>query len=148
MIFIDTGAFLARYLERDEYHGAALRGFTRIQRERLPAATSAHVLDEAITLLGRWAGHSFAAERARAVLASRAIRVLRPVEDDEVRALAVFEKYADQGISFTDAVSIALMRTRRMQEAFTFDRHFALAGFTLWPQTQGREAGRDATACR
>ena len=133
MIFVDTGAFLARYLGRDENHGAALAGFARLEREHLPAATSIHVLDETITLLGRWAGHAFAAERARAILASRALHILRATEEQEIGAIAEFERFADQKLSFTDALSFVLMRGRGIREAFAFDRHFLLAGFSLWP---------------
>lgn len=133
MIFIDTGAFLARYLERDEHHETALGGFSQLERGRLPAATSVHVLDETITLLGRWAGHAFAAERARFIFASRALQILRPTPGQEIEALAEFERFADQHLSFTDALSFVLMQERSIREAFAFDRHFLLAGFTLWP---------------
>ncbi len=133
MIFVDTGAFLARYLEKDGHHRDAVSGFQRIEEAGLPVATSSHVLDEVITLLGRWAGHRFAAERARTIFASRALRILRPDEGDEVAALTEFERFADQRVSYTDALSFVLMRKEKIREAFSFDRHFPLAGFALWP---------------
>ena len=34
----------------------------------------------------------------------------------------------------TDCISFVLMRTLRITRAFSFDRHFAHAGFTLWPE--------------
>jgi uncharacterized protein len=40
-------------------------------------------------------------------------------------------KYADQGVSFTDCVSFAIMRRHKIRTAFTFDRHFKLAGFNV-----------------
>ena len=133
MIFVDTGAFLARYLQRDEHHEDAIEGFALLERDRRPAVTSIHVLDETITLLGRWAGAAFASERARAIYASRVLRILRPTEDQELDALGEFERFADQTISYTDALSFVLMREADIQEAFAFDRHFPPAGFTLWP---------------
>ena len=133
MIFIDTSAFLARYLSRDEHHPQAQQAFDRLARERRPVATTSHVLDETITLLGRWAGHTFAAERARSILASRILRILRPTKDDEIAALGEFERFADQHISYTDALSFVLMRQNGIREAFAYDRHFSLAGFPLWP---------------
>jgi len=131
-VFIDTGAFLSRYLEKDEHHGAAVAGFRQLERAGRPVATSIHVLDETITLLGRWAGHRFAAERARTIHASR-VRILRPDADDEIAALAEFERFADQSVSYTDALSFVLMKQEKIREAFSFDRHFALAGYSLWP---------------
>lgn len=133
MIFVDTGPLLARYLTRDARHGHATRGFARIAHESLPCCTSSFVLDETFTLLGRHAGHAFAAARARAIYASDAFSVLRPGIDEELEAVELLENFAEQSVSFTDCVSFALMRRARIEHAFTFDRHFALAGFRLWP---------------
>jgi predicted nucleic acid-binding protein len=41
-------------------------------------------------------------------------------------------RLADQAISYTDAVSFAVMQARRCGAALAFDRHFAIAGFALW----------------
>ncbi len=43
------------------------------------------------------------------------------------------ERYADQDLSLTDAVSFALMDERGIREALTLDRHFAAAGFLMAP---------------
>lgn len=133
MIFIDTGAFLARHLPRDQCHAAAVRGWKELATAGGPCATSSFVLDETFTLLGRRAGHAFAAERARSILASTALTILRPGPEDELGALEDFEKFADQEVSFTDCVSFVLMRKARLRRAFTFDAHFRRAGFEMWP---------------
>ena len=43
------------------------------------------------------------------------------------------ERYDDQGFSYTDAVSFAVMTERGIRDALAMDRHFATAGFTLLP---------------
>ena len=73
------------------------------------------------------------ADRAEAAYASRVLTILRPDAADERAALALFRKLSDQEVSFTDCVSFALMRRHKLARAFTFDRHFAAAGFTVWP---------------
>jgi predicted nucleic acid-binding protein len=135
VIFIDTGAFIARYVPRDEQHRRAKRAWSEIERGRSRCFTSSFVLDETFTLLGRRASYAFAAERARALLASTALTILRPEAADEVKAVDLFTKFADQKVSFTDCVSFALMRRHGLNRAFTFDRHFADAGFELLPRT-------------
>ncbi len=45
----------------------------------------------------------------------------------------LFAKFAGQKVSFTDCVSFSLMRRHGLNRAFTFDRHFADAGFELVP---------------
>ncbi len=132
MIFVDTGPFLARHVARDQFHEAALAGFARLEADHLPIVTSNFVLDETFTLLGRVAGHRFAAARARAIYGSRALTILRPGREEEIEALDLFEKFADQKVSYTDCISFVLMRRDGIKRAFTFDQHFARAGFDLW----------------
>lgn len=91
------------------------------------------MLDETITLLARRAGSPFAVERARAIFDSEQLVVLRAGGEEEEAALVLFEKLADQRVSFTDCLSFALMRHHRIRRAFAFDRHFEAAGFELWP---------------
>ena len=137
MIFVDTGAFLARYVAGDQYHRAAVRAWKRLERSPGALFTSSFVVDEALTLLGRRTSYAFAAARADALYASRVLTILRPDAADESIALDFFRKFADQKVSFTDCVSFALMRRHRLKKAFTFDRHFARAGFEVWPVVPG-----------
>ena len=133
MIFVDTGAFLARYLSRDEHHEKATRAWKTLVRRNWKCYTSNFVLDETLTLLARRSSYSFAAERARTLYSSKALEILRPTSEDEHDALLLFEKYADQEVSFTDCISFVLMKRRRIGRAFAFDRHFKDAGFEQWP---------------
>ena len=64
MIFVDTGAFLARYVERDQYHDAAIEHWRVLQKDRRQLFTSSFVLDETFTLLARRTTYPFAVERA------------------------------------------------------------------------------------
>lgn len=137
MIFIDTGAFVGRSVQRDQHHEEALAAWERLREERLPCVTTSHVLDETLTLLGRRAGHPFAASRGRVLFGSRSLKIVRAEARDELAALAHFERFADQGVSFTDAVSFAVMLRLRIARAFTFDHHFRLAGFEVWPGPNG-----------
>lgn len=87
MIYIDTGAFVARHLPRDQYHDQA-RGAWQVL-EQLPwrCYTSNFVLDETFTLLARRASYAFAAQRARNILTSTTLTILRPDPVDELDAL-------------------------------------------------------------
>ena len=89
MIFIDTGAFIARYLANDQHHEAATRAWGQLSTTGRRHYTSNFVLDETITLLGRWSSYAFAAERARNLYASRVLEALRPSHDDEFESIAL-----------------------------------------------------------
>ena len=96
--------------------------------------TSNFVLDETFTLLGRRAGYSFAAQRARNIYVSESLDILRPSREDEMKAISFFEKYSDHSLSFTDCVSFVLMKIKKIKRVFTFDHHFQLAGFQIYPK--------------
>jgi predicted nucleic acid-binding protein len=133
VIFIDTGAFLARHLLKDQYHSRAAAYWDVIRKKSETCATSNLVLDETFTLLGRRAGYSFAAERARNIYASGSLIILRSDNEDELKAVGFFEKYSDHSLSFTDCVSFVLMQKRKIKKVFTFDRHFQMMGFQSFP---------------
>lgn len=133
MIFIDTGAFLARYVARDQHHRRARTAWREIEKRGERCLTSNFVLDETLTLLARRTTYSFAAERAIVIYASEILAILRPELDDEKEAIELFRKFADQRVSFTDCVSFVLMRRNRLTRTFSFDTHFERAGFTVWP---------------
>jgi predicted nucleic acid-binding protein len=133
VIFIDTGAFVARHLPRDQHHAAAVDGWAKLARHGWRCLTTNFVLDEAVTLLARRAGARFAADRARVMLTSERLTIVRPTADDELMAIDLLESFEDKAPSFTDCISFVTMRARRVQRAFTFDRHFREAGFVPWP---------------
>ena len=133
MIFIDTGAFLARYLERDQYCKEAAGLWRELDQTRPILFTSNFVLDETLTLLARRSSYAFAAAKGRTIFASNAFVILRPSAEDELASLKLFKKYADQEISFTDCASFTLMRKVGLSRVFTFDKHFRWAGFEVVP---------------
>lgn len=133
MIFVDTGAFLGRYLKADSYHLAALACWQEIEMSGERCVISNFVFSETLTLLGRRGGYAFAAEKGRTILASPRFEIVRASSEEERAALQTFQKFADQKVSFTDCISFELMRARRLSRVFTFDRHFDLAGFSRYP---------------
>jgi uncharacterized protein len=137
VIYIDTGPFLARHLARDQYHGQANSFWKSIQKKAEVCMTSNFVLDETFTLLGRRAGYGFAAQRARNIYASEWLTILRPNKNDELKAIDLFEKYSDHRLSFTDCISCVLMQSKKIKRVFTFDHHFQILGFQIYPKEFG-----------
>jgi predicted nucleic acid-binding protein len=130
MIFIDTCAFLARYLVKDQHHKNALKKWSKLQKSNSKMYTSNFVLDEMITLLGRWVGADFAIQKAYSIYHSESFVILRPDETDEFLALGLCKKFSDKRISFTDCISFSLMKRHKIENVFSFDRHFTDAGFS------------------
>ena len=133
MIFVDTGAFIARHVVKDQYHRDALPIWSRIQREKIRCFTSNFVVEETVTLLARRAGYAFADRVARILYGSKDLEILRSDRQTELSALEFFRKYADQEVGFVDCVSFVLMHAHRLTQVFCFDRHFDIPGFSRIP---------------
>lgn len=133
MIFIDTGAFVARYRASDDWHDSAVNGWGRLERSSCPCYTTNLVVADALKLIGWYGGQIRAVRLGRQILSSSEIKILRSGPNEELQSLQLMEQFADQNLGFVDSVSMVFMRQRRLTTVFGFDKHFELAGFKLWP---------------
>lgn len=132
-IFIDTSAFIALYLKGDNFHLKAIEFLKQLQR-KTTFVTSNFVLDEVYTFLRVDKGKKVAVEFAEFLAQNAEVVKLRRISiEDEKEAFKYFKKYDFSGLSFTDCTSFALMRRLGLKEVFSFDEHFAKAGFRLVP---------------
>lgn len=131
MIFVDTGAWYARYIADDIDHAAALAWFANPPDRLL---TTDYVLDELLTLL-KQRGYADIAFAAGAPLISGAACQIEYVEPADIeRAWIVFSTFRDKGWSFTDCTSRVVMERLKINTACTFDQHFREFGdFTIVP---------------
>jgi uncharacterized protein len=126
MNFADTGIFLALHHRLDQHHKDAVSLWPTLEK---PVHTSNLVLVELAKLLGQRVGYRYAADQVANLYSAREVKVLFSTRLDELDAIRWMRKFADQRIGFTDCVSFAIMRRHKIRTAFTFDRHFRLAGF-------------------
>lgn len=131
-LFVDTGAFLAKEIVSDQHHDAANTFWREIARDRPRLYSSEHVLDETATLLARRTTYAWAAQWGHDVL-SAGIEWLPSESQDLLNAFGLMKKFADQAVSFTDSLSLVLMKKAGLRDVFGFDGHFSAAGFRLWP---------------
>jgi len=131
MIFVDTSAFLAKYLQNDQYHSLATEIWEELSNSNVRLFTSNLVISETLTLLGMQAGYEFAAERSLVFYSSKLLTILRPNLNDELRALHFFSSFSSLKVSFTDCISFALLENYSIQKVLAFDIHFEIAGFEL-----------------
>lgn len=132
-LFVDTGAFLAKEIQRDQHHAEAMKAWNRLGDTPEILYTSEHCMDETATLLARRTNYAFAADWGADLMGS-GITVLQADPTDWETGFRLMRKFADQGVSFTDCLSFALMQRQRINWVFGFDRHFAAAGFRLWQE--------------
>lgn len=137
-VFVDTAAWLAFFLRRDQYHALALSAFEELRGRRSELFVTDLVVAELHVHLVRGFTPGVAAAYLTQVKSDPLVREV--YVDEELQRAALVDwllRFEDQPFSFTDAVSFAAMRARGIRAAFTFDRHFAVAGFDVVPPLGG-----------
>lgn len=130
-VFVDTSAFKALMDERDDFYneaGMIWQGFLKTKVELL---TSNFILDESYTLLrARRNLETVKLLRSFLIDSEIPIKITRVTARDEVEAWKWFVRDWSK-LSFTDCVSFAMMKRMGIKKVFSFDQHFARAGFKL-----------------
>jgi len=131
-LFVDTSAWLALNDKNDQYHGEAVSRSAKIRQQKIQLVTSEYVLDESITIIRYRVSHRAAVIFGDALMSSTIVSIEDIADVERLRAWALFKKYGDKELSFTDCTSFALMMKLGLQKAFAFDDHFKQIGFQLF----------------
>lgn len=140
-LFVDTGAFFARFNERTAEHERAQAVFEHLRsgdRRYRSLFTSRYVLSEFATLMLRKVGHRPAVKALKTIREADSFNIL-PVERDTFdRICRQFARYDDQQISFVDHSCGVLAEAYDIEHVFTFDPDdFRTLGFVVVPADTG-----------
>ena len=122
-VFIDTGAFCALAIPKDQNNSNAKAIHAKLQEQKAIIYTSDYVLDETYTLLKMRGSHATSVKFMDEMEKSH-INILRIDEDIEAAAKTIFRKFEDRRLSFTDCTSFALINQFGIEAVFAFDEHF------------------------
>jgi predicted nucleic acid-binding protein len=137
-VLADTGAWLAYFHRRDQYHEPALAAFRSFRERRNELVVTDLILAELHLHLLRGFGPTVAREYLGAVKSDPLVTEFYANADLQNAAMSDWlERFEHQHFSFTDAVSFAVMAANGIKAAFTFDEHFRIAGFEKVPATDG-----------
>ena len=132
-IFVDSSAWIALADRGDSHHKAVAAAYPLIFKNYKALVTSNLVLAETYIVLLKEMGHQVALEFLERIKASPRILKIYSNEDVEAEAGQILSKYSDQDFSYTDAVSFVIMKRQGIKKAFSFDKHFTIAGFANLP---------------
>jgi uncharacterized protein len=133
-VLVDTGAWLAAFHRRDQYHTAAATELRRLRESRTPLVVTDLILAETHLHLLYALGPARAADHLTTLKLDPAIEEVYTNAALQQSALSEWiRRFSDQALTLTDAVSFAVMKDRGIGSAFAFDSHFRIAGFRLLP---------------
>lgn len=125
---MDTSAWVALFFDNDENHKKGSEIYARLKDLKVVLHTSDYVVDETLTALLFRSGHKAAFTAGDMFFNSKVVSVIH-LEDETLRsAWALFKKFDDKKISFTDVTSLVLSQELGINKVFTFDSDFKKAG--------------------
>jgi len=131
-LFVDSGAWIALRSRRDQHHAEADRLFRRALTGRIPLVTTNLVLSEVHRLTLFRAGVRPALRLLDRIGASQRVTVHFASAEHHGAARRWLERLAPRPVTYTDAVSFAVMEQLGCRHVLAFDQDFAVAGFELW----------------
>jgi len=130
VIFVDTGAWFARFVPDDPSHERIKTWFAANNE---PLVTSDYCVDETLTLLAARKRVKVSIEAGRLLL-EEAIARLHFVTPQQVhRSWILFQSRAYAGWSFTGCTSKIVIDDLNVETAIAVDDHFRQFGITVIP---------------
>jgi len=129
--FVDSGAWIALALSRDPLHAQAREQWDTLHGTGAKLHTSVPVVIETFTFLERNANRDVALAWKNSIYAPGTVKILPCELRDLEQSWEFFRRTDLHKLSAVDATSFVIMKRARIRFAFTFDHHFAVAGFTM-----------------
>ena len=130
-VFVGSGALIALALSRDALHEQAREQWELLRGTAAKLHTSVPVVIETFTFLERNANRDVALAWKDSIHEPRIVKLLACDLRDLDESWEYFRRNDMHKLSAVDATSFAIMKRAGIRIAFTFDRHFAVAGFRL-----------------
>lgn len=130
-VFVDSGAWIALALSKDPLHAQALEQWDQLRGAGAKLHTSIPVVIESFTFLERNANRDVAMAWKDAIYKPGTVKLLPCEPRDLEQSWEYFRRRDLHKLSAVDATSFAIMKRARIRLAFTFDHHFAMAGYRL-----------------
>ncbi len=129
--FIDSGGWIALAIEGDPYHLRAKDRWKQLDADGGKRFTSIPVILETFTFLDRNTNRQIALLWKKELFKLRQLVILECLLRDMENAWTWFTRKDLHKLSAVDATSFALMERHKISRVFTFDTHFAIAGFNI-----------------
>ena len=139
-LFVDSGAWIALRSLRDQHHAEAERLFRAALERRIPLLTTNLIIAETHRLTLHRAGAEAAFKALDRLRASPSVTIHFATADDHAAALRWLERLAPRRVTYTDAVSFAVMEATSCTHVLGFDGVFGAAGFSLCHARRGMRA--------
>ena len=130
-IFVDTAAWLALVNKSDSDHQKAKEIRDDLVRLQRRFVVTDYVVVEVANALCKIPFREAAVKLVNSIQAAKNIHVVEIDREIYSEAWTLFCERPDKEWSLTDCTSFVVMKQEGMNEAFTTDKHFKQAGFSI-----------------
>lgn len=134
-VFVDAGPLVSLVSPRDQYHRDTLKLLQQLNTHYFQMVTTDYIISEALTsvITTTKGGYRQAINLINWLFKNPAIVHLNWITQRHFfEALQTFSRFNKDKIwSFTDCTSYVLIKELKIDQVFTFDRHFKQMGFSL-----------------
>jgi uncharacterized protein len=130
-VFVDSGAWIALALSADPLHQRAREQWETLQGTGARLLTSVPVVVETFTFLDRNATRDVALAWKESIYDPGTVKILACELRDLQQSWDYFRRADLHKLSAVDATSFVIMKRAKIRFAYTFDHHFAAAGFKM-----------------
>lgn len=128
-VFVDTSAFYAALDRDDRWHSLAAEGFITLVQQRRPVYTTNLVVAETYVLILTRLNKTLALRWLKAI----DIPTVFQAREDHIGVRELLLRQSLMSLSYADAFSFQVMEALGIRQAFTFDRHFQVYGWDVFP---------------
>ncbi len=120
---LDTTVFIAAAFPKERHHKEGREIVASVEDGALrKLVITDYILDEAVTFIRKKVGAAASIETLDAMIYSPHLRFVKVEERHFEAGLQLFRTY--EGLSFTDAISVAVMRDLDIEVIYSFDSDF------------------------
>jgi len=130
-IFVDSFAWIATINKSDNYHEISLRILEELLNKQAKLITTNYVLIETINALSKREFRKTVIEFIDKLEKSPSVQIVKITNEIYNNAWTLYQQRIDKDWGITDCTSFEVMKVFNIKKAFTNDKHFDQAGYSL-----------------
>ncbi len=130
-ISVDSFAWIAAINKSDEYHEITLKTIEEFLNRSTKFITTNYIIVETINSLSKIEFRKAVIEFIDKLQKSPSVRIIKITDEIYEKAWSLYKQRNDKNWGITDCTSFEVMKMFNIKKAFTNDKHFEQAGYSV-----------------
>ena len=130
-VFVDSFAWIAAINKSDNYHDICSEAIADLLSKGVKLFTTNYVIIETINALSKVDFRKAVVQFVDKLESSPSVEIITITEEIYRASWLLYQQRMDKDWGITDCASFEVMKMFNLKRAFTNDRHFEQAGFSL-----------------